>query len=218
MTRADLTTCGRNILPAPNRSPTTFMPSIRGPSMTASGLPDSTRAASVSSTMNSSIPLTSACSSRFSTGQERHALSSARRVAVSPRNRAAISSRRSVESGRRARITSSTRSRSSASMSSRIASCPALTIPMLIPARMAWYRNAECIASRTTSLPRNENETLLRPPLTCTCGQAARIFAVASMKSRAYRSCCSMPVATAKMFGSKMMSSGGKPTSSTRRR
>ena len=88
MTRADLTTCGRNILPAPNRSPTTFMPSISGPSMTASGLPDSTRAASVSSTMNSSIPLTSACSSRFSTGQERQALSSARRargLAAEPR-------------------------------------------------------------------------------------------------------------------------------------
>ena len=34
ITRALLTTCGRNILPAPNRSPTTFMPSISGPSMT----------------------------------------------------------------------------------------------------------------------------------------------------------------------------------------
>ena len=28
---------GRNILPAPKRSPTTFMPSMRGPSMTCSG-------------------------------------------------------------------------------------------------------------------------------------------------------------------------------------
>src|SRR5437868_10956856 len=37
MTRADLTTCGRNILPEPNRSPTTFMPSISGPSITCSG-------------------------------------------------------------------------------------------------------------------------------------------------------------------------------------
>ena len=35
--RALLTTCGRNILPAPNRSPTIFMPSISGPSMTSSG-------------------------------------------------------------------------------------------------------------------------------------------------------------------------------------
>ncbi len=34
MTRALLTTWGRNILPAPNRSPTTFIPSISGPSMT----------------------------------------------------------------------------------------------------------------------------------------------------------------------------------------
>ena len=37
ITRADFTTCGRNILPEPNRSPTTFMPSISGPSITASG-------------------------------------------------------------------------------------------------------------------------------------------------------------------------------------
>ena len=35
ITRADLTTCGRNILPAPKRSPTTLMPSISGPSMTS---------------------------------------------------------------------------------------------------------------------------------------------------------------------------------------
>ena len=38
-TRADLTTCGRNILPAPNRSPTTFMLSISGPSITWIGRP-----------------------------------------------------------------------------------------------------------------------------------------------------------------------------------
>src|SRR6185437_8210943 len=37
ITRALFTTCGRNILPEPNRSPTTFMPSISGPSMTCSG-------------------------------------------------------------------------------------------------------------------------------------------------------------------------------------
>jgi len=58
-------------------------------------------------------------------------------------------------------------------------------MPMLIPARIAWYRNTECIASRTTSLPRNENDTLLTPPLTSACGQAARMRAVASMKSSA---------------------------------
>ena len=33
------------------------------------------------------------------------------------------------------------------------------------PAWIAWYRNAACIASRTTSLPRNEKEMLLTPPV-----------------------------------------------------
>ena len=33
ITRADFTTCGKNILPAPNRSPTTCIPAINGPSM-----------------------------------------------------------------------------------------------------------------------------------------------------------------------------------------
>ena len=35
--RALFTTCGRNIFPAPNRSPTIRMPSISGPSITSSG-------------------------------------------------------------------------------------------------------------------------------------------------------------------------------------
>ena len=35
--RALFTTCGRNIFPAPKRSPTIFMPSISGPSITSSG-------------------------------------------------------------------------------------------------------------------------------------------------------------------------------------
>ena len=39
ITRALLTTWGRNILPAPKRSPTTFMPAISGPSMTSRGRP-----------------------------------------------------------------------------------------------------------------------------------------------------------------------------------
>jgi hypothetical protein len=60
MTRADFTTCGRNILPAPNRSPTTFMPAISGPSMTCSGRSACCRASSVSASMNSVMPLTSA--------------------------------------------------------------------------------------------------------------------------------------------------------------
>ena len=38
ITRALFTTWGRNILPAPNKSPTAFMPSISGPSITCMGL------------------------------------------------------------------------------------------------------------------------------------------------------------------------------------
>ena len=64
ITRADFTTCGRNILPDPNRSPTTFMPSISGPSITSIGRANSCRASSVSSTMCASMPLTSAWASR----------------------------------------------------------------------------------------------------------------------------------------------------------
>jgi hypothetical protein len=37
---------------------------------------------------------------------------------------------------------------------------------MSMPAAMAWYRNTEWMASRTVSLPRNENETLETPPET----------------------------------------------------
>ncbi len=51
ITRADFTTCGRNILPAPKRSPTTFIPAISGPSITWIGRAYFCRASSVSSTM-----------------------------------------------------------------------------------------------------------------------------------------------------------------------
>ena len=80
---------------------------------------------------------------------------------------------------------------------------------------MAWKRNAECIASRTTSLPRNENERFEMPPLVRAPGQRSLISGSASMKLSAKRLCSSMPVATASTFGSKMTSSGAKPTSST---
>ncbi len=43
---------------------------------------------------------------------------------------------------------------------------------MSSPARMAWYKNAACIASRTASLPRNENEMLLTPPETFAPGNS----------------------------------------------
>src|SRR5829696_4545138 len=72
ITRALFTTCGRNILPEPNRSPTTFIPSISGSSITSSGRLAWRRASSVSSSTNSAMPLTSACSSLFPTGQLLH--------------------------------------------------------------------------------------------------------------------------------------------------
>ena len=113
ITRADLTTCGRNILPEPNRSPTTFMPSISGPSMTWSGRSAASRASSVSSVMNSVMPWTSACESRFSTGQPRHSTSTSFASLPLPAKRLAIASRRSAASGRRLSTTSSQASRSS---------------------------------------------------------------------------------------------------------
>ena len=58
-------------------------------------------------------------------------------------------------------------------------------MPMSIPARMAWKRNAACIAWRTTSFPRNEKDRLLTPPLTFAPGQASLIRRVASMKAMA---------------------------------
>ncbi len=54
------------------------------------------------------------------------------------------------------------------------------------------------------------------PPLVSAWGQLSLIRRTASMNQTAYRSCSSMPVATAKTLGSKTMSSGGKPSSSTR--
>ena len=58
MTLADLTTCGRNILPEPKRSPTMSMPCIRGPSMTFIGEPSCCLASSVSASMKSVMPFT----------------------------------------------------------------------------------------------------------------------------------------------------------------
>ena len=79
MTRALLTTCGRNILPAPNRSPTTFMPSISGPSITSIGRPPrsaiSARSSSVSLSTWASMPFTRAWVIRSETGSARHSSS-----------------------------------------------------------------------------------------------------------------------------------------------
>ncbi len=114
MTRADFTTCGRNILPEPNRSPTTFMPSISGPSITCKGRSAASRASSVSASMNSVMPCTSACASRFSTGQFRHSRSAAF-TSFWPLKRPAMASSRSAASDLRLSTTSSQASRSSAS-------------------------------------------------------------------------------------------------------
>src|SRR5574341_1142418 len=78
MTRADFTTCGRNIFPAPNRSPTTFMPSMSGPSITSIGRAYLRRASSVSAMPCAEMPLTRAWESRSSTLPERQASSLAR--------------------------------------------------------------------------------------------------------------------------------------------
>ena len=48
---------------------------------------------------------------------------------------------------------------------------------------MAWVRKAECMASRTVGLPRNEKERLLTPPLIRAWGRARLRTRVASMKS-----------------------------------
>ncbi len=81
MTRALFTTCGRNILPAPKRSPTTFIPSISGPSITSIGRPPrawiSARSSSVSLSTWLSSPLTRAWVIRSETGSSRHSSTAA---------------------------------------------------------------------------------------------------------------------------------------------
>mmetsp|Transcript_36938 Transcript_36938/g.59360 ORF Transcript_36938/g.59360 Transcript_36938/m.59360 type:complete len:259 (-) Transcript_36938:1212-1988(-) len=156
ITRADLITCGKNILPAPKRSPTTFMPSMRGPSMICRGLgyAPPTRHSSVSATQNSSMPLTSACSRRLPTAWLRHALVSTLAGPLAPPAApflrrahgldlasmvAANSSMRSVALLQRFSSTSSTYPRSSLSIFSYTSSitCAELTMPMSMPASHA---------------------------------------------------------------------------------
>ncbi len=67
------------------------------------------------------------------------------------------------------------------------------------------------MASRTTSLPRKENDRFEMPPLMCTPGQRRLISGSASMNALAYPLCSAMPVATASTFGSNTMSSAGNP-------
>ncbi len=58
-------------------------------------------------------------------------------------------------------------------------------MPMSMPAAMAWYRNTECMARRTGSLPRKLNETLETPPEMWAWGRLSRMRLVAWMKSSA---------------------------------
>ena len=184
ITRADFTTCGRNILPSPNKSPTTFIPSIKGPSITLNGLSNICLASSVSWSMNSTIPLTKACSSLLVTSIDRQASSTFFSLAF-PFTLSAKSKRRSVASSRLFNKTSSTRSRSSLGISLYISSIAGFTIPISIPCLMAWYKNDECMASRTVLFPLNEKETLLTPPLTLAPGRLFFIQSVALKKSSA---------------------------------
>ena len=73
------------------------------------------------------------------------------------------------------RTTSSTQLRNSLSIFSYIVSCPGLTIPIVIPALIAWYKKTECIASRIESLPLKENEKFDTPPLIMAWGKVVVI-------------------------------------------
>ena len=59
ITRADFTTCGKNILPEPNKSPTTFIPVIKLISITSIGLVAACLASSTSASIKASTPFTS---------------------------------------------------------------------------------------------------------------------------------------------------------------
>ncbi len=141
ITRALFTTCGRNILPAPNRSPTTFMPSISGPSMTSIGRPP--RAAIVCAHLFGVLddPLRDAVHERMreprldrlrraTRGSPPRAC---RRPSASRRSRSSARSRRVDDSARRPRRVRF----SSGSRSSYTPIMPALTMPIVRPARIA---------------------------------------------------------------------------------
>ena len=117
ITLALLTTCGRNILPEPKRSPTIFIPSINGPSITSIGLEYFCLTSSVSSTMNSTIPFTIACFNLSPAGAFRHS-SFFSSLLPFPFIDLANSINLSVESGLLLRRTSSTLSKNSLGISS----------------------------------------------------------------------------------------------------
>ena len=115
---ADFTTCGRNIRPAPKLSPTVCIPSIRGPSITATALPSISRHSRTSSRRVAALPFTRASESLAGAGSlsaaaETAALSSLLADVTS----CALAISLSVASARLSRMTSSTFSSISGSIS-----------------------------------------------------------------------------------------------------
>ena len=133
--------------------------------------------------MKSSMPFTSACSSRLSTGSLRHSRSSCalgRRLALVARG-----DLQQPLGGVRAPVEDHVLDQLAQRRVDLLVDRQLAGIhdAHVHAGRIAWYRNTECIASRTGSLPRNENDTLLTPPLTSACGSVALICRVASMKA-----------------------------------
>ena len=135
---AVLTTCGRNIFPCANRSPTAVIPLIRGPSMIACADGSTFRASVRSSFRKVSSPLRSASASLCS--KESFVLSS---TGAGPAgiflsmNPDAASSRREVASSLLQRITSSIIFRSSSGISPYSSEDDGLTIAISSPAGTA---------------------------------------------------------------------------------
>ena len=171
MARALFTTCGRNILPGAEQVADDLHPVHQRPlddverrgvllaRLLDVGLDEVDRS-----------PCTSACDSRSSTGASRQARSTSRFV---PAPFTVSANSHQPLGGVGPAVEDHVLDVLEQILRDVLvdASWPALTMPMSMPALMAWYRNAECIASRTTSLPRNENDRLLTPPLIFTPGQ-----------------------------------------------
>ena len=161
------------------------MPSIKGPSITCRASLYFWNASSVSSSMNSVIPLIKLWLNRSSTLVKRQAWVSSTFSSFLPLNWSANVTNRSVASSLRFIKTSSTCSRRSFGISSYTSTIPAFTMPISRPALIAWYKNAECIASLTRSFPRKEKLILDTPPDTLAPGRFCLIQRVALIKSTA---------------------------------
>ena len=117
ITRAVFTTCGRNILPAPNSSPVFRMPSMSGPSTIVIGSGYAASASAMSASTKESSPRTREAAMRSASGSERHSgavSASGFEVAPALFMDAASSRRRSPAPGEVLSTTASTVSRRSA--------------------------------------------------------------------------------------------------------